>query len=177
MGLIDIELFATLDLVGQAPGGPDEDPVGFPFGGWQAPLVDKVSGEQINLSQVLTVLGNEHYNLMFTLITDNGDTSNWKSKAIPIDAEHPSVKQFVVKGIHPGLYEVRLDAAYFSQSSWILLTDSDSFAKLNSEFLRFSTQMETWGDDVLPSLKDSYRRAYLAYLDQQMRAQNAKRIP
>jgi hypothetical protein len=28
MGTIDIELFATLDLVGQAPGGPDEDPDG-----------------------------------------------------------------------------------------------------------------------------------------------------
>lgn len=26
MGLIYLELFATLDLVGQAPGGPDEDP-------------------------------------------------------------------------------------------------------------------------------------------------------
>lgn len=25
MGLIHIEVFATLDLVGQAPGGPDED--------------------------------------------------------------------------------------------------------------------------------------------------------
>ncbi|MGW2377440.1 MULTISPECIES: dihydrofolate reductase family protein [Kitasatospora] len=47
MGLIHIELFATLDLVGQAPGGPDEDPEGFPFGGWQAPLVDEVSGAQI----------------------------------------------------------------------------------------------------------------------------------
>ena len=44
MGLIQIELFATLDLVGQAPGGPDEDPVGFPFGGWQAPLMDEVAG-------------------------------------------------------------------------------------------------------------------------------------
>src|SRR5258706_1532986 len=29
MGLIPVELFATLDLVGQSPGGPDEDPVGF----------------------------------------------------------------------------------------------------------------------------------------------------
>ncbi|MGA5821544.1 dihydrofolate reductase family protein [Kitasatospora sp. NPDC094028] len=47
MGLIQIELFATLDLVGQAPGGPDEDPEGFPFGGWQAPLVDEISGAQI----------------------------------------------------------------------------------------------------------------------------------
>ncbi len=47
MGLIDIELFATLDLVGQGPGGPDEDPIGFPFGGWQAPLVDDVAGAQV----------------------------------------------------------------------------------------------------------------------------------
>jgi hypothetical protein len=47
MGLIHIELFATLDLVGQSPGRPDEDPVGFPFGGWQAPLLDEVAGAQI----------------------------------------------------------------------------------------------------------------------------------
>ncbi|MGW2180796.1 dihydrofolate reductase family protein [Streptomyces sp. NPDC001732] len=47
MGLIHIGLFATLDLVGQAPGGPEEDPVGFPFGGWQAPLLDDVTGAQV----------------------------------------------------------------------------------------------------------------------------------
>src|SRR5215218_9269048 len=47
MGLIHIEMFATLDLVGQAPGGPEEDPVGFPFGGWQAPLMDDVAGAQV----------------------------------------------------------------------------------------------------------------------------------
>jgi dihydrofolate reductase len=48
MGLIHIELFATLDLVGQAPGGPEEDPDGgFPFGGWQAPLIDEVTGAQV----------------------------------------------------------------------------------------------------------------------------------
>ncbi len=47
MGLVHLELFATLDLVGQAPGGPQEDPDGFPFGGWQAPLMDETSGAQI----------------------------------------------------------------------------------------------------------------------------------
>jgi dihydrofolate reductase len=47
MGLIHLELFATLDLVAQAPGGPDEDPEGFPFGGWQAPLIDETTGAQI----------------------------------------------------------------------------------------------------------------------------------
>ena len=47
MGLIHVEMFATLDLVGQAPGGPEEDPEGFPFGGWQAPLMDDVAGAQV----------------------------------------------------------------------------------------------------------------------------------
>ena len=49
MGLIHIDLFTTLDGVAQAPGGPDEDSDGgFGFGGWQAPLIDEVVGEQID---------------------------------------------------------------------------------------------------------------------------------
>jgi dihydrofolate reductase len=49
MGLIHIDLFTTLDGVAQAPGGPDEDPEGgFTFGGWQAPLMDEVVGEQVD---------------------------------------------------------------------------------------------------------------------------------
>jgi dihydrofolate reductase len=46
-GLVHVDLFATLDLVGQAPGEPDEDPGGFPFGGWQAPLFDPTVGEHV----------------------------------------------------------------------------------------------------------------------------------
>src|SRR5262245_57772309 len=66
MGLIDIELFATLDLVGQAPGGPDEDPMGFPFGGWQAPLVNDVTGAQIGAAYADTdalLLGRRTYDI------------------------------------------------------------------------------------------------------------------
>jgi RibD C-terminal domain len=48
MGLIQIDLFTTLDGVAQAPGGPDEDTDnGFAFGGWQAPLFDDVVGERV----------------------------------------------------------------------------------------------------------------------------------
>jgi dihydrofolate reductase len=48
MGRIEIDLFTTLDLVAQAPGGPEEDTEGgFKFGGWQAPFSDDVVGEQI----------------------------------------------------------------------------------------------------------------------------------
>jgi hypothetical protein len=66
MGLIHIELFATLDLVGQAPGGPDEDPAGFPFGGWQAPLLDEVAGAQIGAAYEGTdalLLGRRTYDI------------------------------------------------------------------------------------------------------------------
>jgi len=49
MGLIHIDLFTTLDGVAQAPGGPEEDTANdFSFGGWQAPLIDEVVGEQID---------------------------------------------------------------------------------------------------------------------------------
>lgn len=66
MGIIQIELFATLDLVGQAPGGPEEDPEGFAFGGWQAPLVDEVTGSQVLASYAGTdalLLGRRTYDI------------------------------------------------------------------------------------------------------------------
>ena len=66
MGLIHVELFATLDLVGQSPGSPDEDPVGFPFGGWQAPLLDEVTGAQVGAAYEGTdalLLGRRTYDI------------------------------------------------------------------------------------------------------------------
>ncbi|MFI7005246.1 dihydrofolate reductase family protein [Streptomyces sp. NPDC050145] len=66
MGLIHLELFATLDLVAQAPGGPDEDPAGFPFGGWQAPLFDEAVGAQVDAAYAGTdalLLGRRTYDI------------------------------------------------------------------------------------------------------------------
>jgi dihydrofolate reductase len=66
MGLIHIELFATLDLVGQSPGGPDEDPVGFRFGGWQTPLMDDVTGARVGAAYQGTdalLLGRRMYDI------------------------------------------------------------------------------------------------------------------
>ena len=46
MGKLTITEFVSLDGVAQAPGGPDEDrESGFVHGGWQAPLIDKESGD------------------------------------------------------------------------------------------------------------------------------------
>jgi dihydrofolate reductase len=67
MGLIHIDLFTTVDGVAQAPGGPDEDTEGgFAFGGWQAPLIDEVVGEQITSGMVgmdALLLGRRTYDI------------------------------------------------------------------------------------------------------------------
>ncbi|WNB84429.1 dihydrofolate reductase family protein [Cellulomonas sp. ATA003] len=67
MGRIDIELFVTLDFVGQAPGGPEEDREGgFSFGGWQAPLLDDVAAAQVDAAYEGTdalLLGRRTYDI------------------------------------------------------------------------------------------------------------------
>ncbi|WP_033216386.1 dihydrofolate reductase family protein [Kitasatospora phosalacinea] len=76
MGSIDIELFTTLDLVGQAPGGPEEDPDGFTFGGWQAPLIDEVSGAQVDAAYQGTdalLLGRRTYDIFAAYWPQAGD--------------------------------------------------------------------------------------------------------
>lgn len=66
-GRIFIDLFTTLDLVSQAPGGPDEDTTsGFPFGGWQAPLTGEVDGNAVGegiASMDALVLGRKTYDI------------------------------------------------------------------------------------------------------------------
>ncbi|NAS22201.1 deaminase [Herbidospora sp. NEAU-GS84] len=67
MGLIHIDLFATLDLVAQAPGTPEEDTDGgFPFGGWQAPLFDDTVGRHVGSGMVgmdALLLGRRTYDI------------------------------------------------------------------------------------------------------------------
>jgi dihydrofolate reductase len=67
MGLIHIDLFTTLDLVAQAPGGPEEDAEGgFEYGGWQAPLFDDVVGEQVGAGMAgldALLLGRKTYDI------------------------------------------------------------------------------------------------------------------
>ncbi len=87
MGLIDIEMFATLDLVGQAPGGPDEDPeAGFPFGGWQAPLIDEVTGAQVAAAYEGTdalLLGRRTYDIFAAYWPNQDDEFGTLFNSIP----------------------------------------------------------------------------------------------
>jgi len=77
MGLIHIDLFTTLDGVGQAPGAPDEDTDGgFAFGGWQAPLFDEVVGEQVGAGMVgldALLLGRRTYDIFAAYWPDQDD--------------------------------------------------------------------------------------------------------
>lgn len=67
MGLIHIDLFASLDLVAQAPGGPDEDTEGgFAFGGWQAPFTDEIGGREVGAGMAgmdALLLGRKTYDI------------------------------------------------------------------------------------------------------------------
>ncbi|HEU0040792.1 MAG TPA: dihydrofolate reductase family protein, partial [Jiangellaceae bacterium] len=68
-----------LDLVGQAPGGPEEDPEGFPFGGWQAPLFDEVVGAQVDASYEGTdalLLGRRTYDIFAAYWPDQDGDDN-----------------------------------------------------------------------------------------------------
>ena len=49
MRKIIVGAFVSLDGVMQAPGGPEEDPVGgFKYGGWAAPHFDAAMGEAVD---------------------------------------------------------------------------------------------------------------------------------
>ena len=48
MRKIIVGAFASLDGIMQAPGGPNEDPIGgFKYGGWVFPYFDETMGESV----------------------------------------------------------------------------------------------------------------------------------
>lgn len=93
MGIIQVDLFLTLDGVYQAPGGPDEDRGGgFEFGGWQGAYFDAGSGATIGdgierLDALL--LGRRTYDIFAGYWPAQGD-------ADPIAAKFNAVPKFVV---------------------------------------------------------------------------------
>jgi len=138
--------------------------------------VAQVSEERIYLGQVLNGLKGGPYHLIFIRIDRNGDLSDWKSDPVEVGGEHIDANQTVIRGLHPGLYEANLDTRDFSKNLWVLFVNNDAYANLNDAFRRISIAIETWGDEVPANIKDSYRRAYLAYLDQQLEVKSAERI-
>jgi len=99
MGLIHLEIFATLDLVAQAPGGPDEDTAdGFAFGGWQAPLLDDVAGEQVAAAYAegtdALLLGRRTYDVF---------AAYWPQQDDPFGALFNSIPKYVASRGAPDL--------------------------------------------------------------------------
>jgi len=87
MGRLHIDLFTTLDLVAQAPGGPEEDPSdGFPFGGWQAPLMDEMVGEQVGAgiaAMDALLLGRRTYDIFAAYWPHHDDEIGRQLNAVP----------------------------------------------------------------------------------------------
>ena len=99
-GRIIIDIFSTLDGVGQGPGGRSEDPSGgFRFSGWQGPVSDDVVGEQV-LAGIETLdallLGRRTYDIWADYWPAHG-TSN------PIAAKFNTVPKYVASRGAPAL--------------------------------------------------------------------------
>ena len=93
MGIIQVDLFLTLDGVYQAPGGPDEDRAGgFDLGGWQGAYFDNESGATIGagIERIdALLLGRRTYDIFAGYWPDHGH-------ADPIAAKFNTVPKFVV---------------------------------------------------------------------------------
>lgn len=93
VGMIQVDLFITLDGVYQAPGGPDEDRAGgFESGGWQGAYVDVESGRAITAVIERTdalLLGRRTYDIFAGYWPARGDDD-------PIAATFNAIPKFVV---------------------------------------------------------------------------------
>jgi len=87
MGRLHIDLFVTLDGVAQAPGGPEEDTSGgFPFGGWQAPLMDDVVGGEVMAgiaAMDALLLGRRTYDIFAAYWPHHDDEIGRQLNAVP----------------------------------------------------------------------------------------------
>ncbi|TDL43087.1 dihydrofolate reductase family protein [Kocuria rosea] len=92
MGIIQVDLFLTLDGVYQAPGGPDEDRAGgFELGGWQGAYFDDESGATIGagIERIdALLLGRRTYDIFAGYWPEHDD-------ADPIAATFNTVPKFV----------------------------------------------------------------------------------
>ncbi|RFA18129.1 dihydrofolate reductase family protein [Subtercola boreus] len=99
-GRIIIDIFSTLDGVGQGPGGPDEDTSGgFEFGGWQAPFPNGHSGEQIMRgirAMDALLLGRRTYDIFAAYWPQLGDDN-------PIASKFNAIPKYVAsrRGVEP----------------------------------------------------------------------------
>ncbi|MFC4903855.1 dihydrofolate reductase family protein [Kocuria oceani] len=93
MGIIQADLFLTLDGVYQGPGGPDEDRAGgFELGGWQGAYFDDATGETIGAGIArldALLLGRRTYDIFADYWPAHGDDD-------PIAVTFNAVPKFVV---------------------------------------------------------------------------------
>jgi len=74
--------FVSLDGIMQAPGGPDEDPIGdFRYGGWAAPYFDEAMGETVGemfANPFDLLLGRKTYDIFAGFWPNAGDDAGAK---------------------------------------------------------------------------------------------------
>jgi hypothetical protein len=141
-------------------------------GGELREAVVKVSGEQADMTSVLTNRSPGKYFLRF--VPKSGAAAGDESKQLgPVGIDWDARKPLLVsvKGLTPGLYEVQLLDGQDKEpegpgtEAWVLFVRPERFAEALRSFREAEALANGWGDSVRMSSKRQFLRAFLGHLD------------
>jgi hypothetical protein len=105
------------------------------------------------------------YEFQFVLLSGQGSSRHEaKSSLNSFDWSPGGKAAFVIEGVDPGLYEMRINRGGETSSAWVLLCNAASYPASAASFRAFARQTDSWGASVTQATKQAYQRAYLEYL-------------
>jgi hypothetical protein len=127
--------------------------------------IARLNGATVDVRYFLEGQEKGSYELWFVASSEEAQSKKeWKSSPIALNWNPGEAAAVVVNGIHPGLYEMRVQHSGEASSAWVLLCDPAMCPLMTTSFEEFLHQTNAWGDDVTSDTKRSYQRAYLEYL-------------
>jgi hypothetical protein len=141
-------------------------------GGELREAVVKVSGEQADMSSVLTNRRSGRYFLRF--VPKSGAAAGDESKQlgpVAIDWDAGKLLPVPIKGLTPGLYEVQLLDGQDKEpegpgtEAWVLFVRPERFGEALRSFREAEALANGWGDSARTSSKRRFLRAFLGHLD------------
>jgi hypothetical protein len=141
-------------------------------GGELREAVVKVSGEQADMSSVMTNRSPGKYFLRF-VPKSGAAAGDERAQLGPVDIDWDTRKLLLVsvKGLTPGLYEVQLLDGQDKEpegpgtEAWVLFVRPERFTEAFCSFGEAEALANVWGDSARTSSKRRFLRAFLGHLD------------
>lgn len=145
-------------------------------GGELREAVVKVSGEQAELSSVMSNKGSGKYFLRL-IPKSAGVTTADREPPVPVGVEWDPNKLLVVsiKGLTPGLYEVQLlngqdmEPEGPGTEAWVLFVRPERFDEASCSFSEATNLANSWGRATREDTKREFLRGFLAHMDSKRR--------